>query len=546
MQKDLTDKESNFKKFFHFWRMVFRRSGGPGRGDKGIWQASVEFIRLIFRKPPQALSTNESPDQAMGWIATTRFLLFSGKSGKHFRDSVVSNVKAILEFFKIALNAKRMPLKIGILLICAIGGIITVYFLRRDPRLESPIQTYSSSSFPFYHSPFYFSFRDRNTTLMTPMPFSGEQGTGRYNSHSFRTPEYTVAHPPGTFRIVILGNSMAWGKGVSQEEAFPNVLEQSLSGMCQGLAFEVISLGIPGYGAGHVFISLLAHGQSLKPDLVVIQLEPGLTINYGLWNMKKEMIKERGIEQNKKEQLVTEEALNKIQKWASTKSVPVVLLLDYGATLDGRQTYGMPVLRLKGNNKARLDAAAHRSIAARLHEFLLEKQLIGCSGRTRNDPRDLWTSENLLRNKAANQWSILRVVYKEQVSLYQSLHELHPEDPWITNHLAFAQLLAGQREKSFSTYNRLAGLAPDFAAPWYLMSLCSSDPKQKMELMERMLQSIPEHTMTMNELGIRYLEQNRLEEGCRLLQPLTDTDSTFFPTAKQLFSKNGCTTVLSN
>lgn len=96
---------------------------------------------------------------------------------------------------------------------------------------------------------------------------------GRHNSQGFRTPEYTSAHPPDTFRILVIGDSFTYGDGVGQEEAFPRVLEEIFRKKAggKGARVEVIALGVCGSRTPDNLIRLLAHGRGLSPDLVVFQ-----------------------------------------------------------------------------------------------------------------------------------------------------------------------------------------------------------------------------------------------------------------------------------
>ncbi|HUT25191.1 MAG TPA: SGNH/GDSL hydrolase family protein [Sumerlaeia bacterium] len=106
--------------------------------------------------------------------------------------------------------------------------------------------------------------------------------------------------PPGTRRVVIVGDSFVFGVGVEDEETLPAQLEsllnaaaasslplpqpraavpQSSPGSPQpgaaapqhaGRAFEVVNAGCPGWGTENALAFWRARGRSLNPDLLVV------------------------------------------------------------------------------------------------------------------------------------------------------------------------------------------------------------------------------------------------------------------------------------
>lgn len=87
------------------------------------------------------------------------------------------------------------------------------------------------------------------------------------NSHGQRDREYAIEKPPGTFRIVVVGDSFTMGSGVAIEDVFHSRLESSL-----GPGFECINLGVGGYGLLH-YAAVLEHVvPRWDPDLVLIGL----------------------------------------------------------------------------------------------------------------------------------------------------------------------------------------------------------------------------------------------------------------------------------
>lgn len=91
------------------------------------------------------------------------------------------------------------------------------------------------------------------------------------NSRGLRDRELAPAKPPGTVRILVVGDSFTYGSGVAGEETYPKRLERLLAGRA-GVPVEVINAGVSGYGTVHEAAFLRAEGWSYEPDLLVLQV----------------------------------------------------------------------------------------------------------------------------------------------------------------------------------------------------------------------------------------------------------------------------------
>jgi len=89
------------------------------------------------------------------------------------------------------------------------------------------------------------------------------------NSRGFRDREYPVRKPAGTFRIMLLGDSLTFGWGVKEEDRFSNRLERLLREQC-ATAFEVINTGIGNYNTEQEVTSFKELGQDFDPDIVLL------------------------------------------------------------------------------------------------------------------------------------------------------------------------------------------------------------------------------------------------------------------------------------
>ncbi len=94
--------------------------------------------------------------------------------------------------------------------------------------------------------------------------YGGHQSTIRTNSRGFRCGEHAPKKPAGKQRVVILGDSFAYGYGVDNHQTFASHLDQRLAGV------EVINLGLTGYNLVQAHRLLQREGLGYEPDLVVV------------------------------------------------------------------------------------------------------------------------------------------------------------------------------------------------------------------------------------------------------------------------------------
>ena len=90
------------------------------------------------------------------------------------------------------------------------------------------------------------------------------------NADGFRDFAYARHKPAGTFRIVVLGDSIAFGHRVNLEETFTKVLEKRLATAAPPKV-EVLNLGISGYNAYNEAALFVDIGVGYEPDLVLVE-----------------------------------------------------------------------------------------------------------------------------------------------------------------------------------------------------------------------------------------------------------------------------------
>ncbi|MEX2207301.1 MAG: SGNH/GDSL hydrolase family protein [Myxococcota bacterium] len=139
-----------------------------------------------------------------------------------------------------------------------------------------------ASQFDFLHSRsgstvFFVNKRNEAITFTYDSDPRGYFGPGsqvvhQTNGNGFRGPDCALAKPPGTFRIVFLGDSFTFGEGVRFEDTFAQrtsaLLAQRFRGA--GLAFESCNLGVSGYNTADELFLFNALVPRLDPDALVV------------------------------------------------------------------------------------------------------------------------------------------------------------------------------------------------------------------------------------------------------------------------------------
>lgn len=87
------------------------------------------------------------------------------------------------------------------------------------------------------------------------------------SSQGLRDRDFAIPKPASVFRILVLGDSIAYGVGVGPDDTFAKVLERRLGAAAR---VEVVNSGVMGYTAWNELQYYLARGRAFQPDLVVV------------------------------------------------------------------------------------------------------------------------------------------------------------------------------------------------------------------------------------------------------------------------------------
>ena len=93
----------------------------------------------------------------------------------------------------------------------------------------------------------------------------------RTNSLGLRSPEITLAKPPDTFRILVLGDSVTFGWSLRGEDTYASQLASLLATLRPNQRVEVINAGVSGYGTWQELRWLQETGLALEPDVIIVQ-----------------------------------------------------------------------------------------------------------------------------------------------------------------------------------------------------------------------------------------------------------------------------------
>jgi lysophospholipase L1-like esterase len=96
----------------------------------------------------------------------------------------------------------------------------------------------------------------------------------RTNAQGMRDRSYSREKPPGTFRIALVGDSIATGWGVNVEKRFESILEAAWNARATsqgGKAVEILNCAVPGHAPGQRWYHFGQIGWRMQPDLVVCE-----------------------------------------------------------------------------------------------------------------------------------------------------------------------------------------------------------------------------------------------------------------------------------
>ena len=92
----------------------------------------------------------------------------------------------------------------------------------------------------------------------------------RINKDGFIGRDYSYVKPENIVRILTIGDSLTEAFQVSEEESYSRLLEDGLKSNFRNTNFEVLNMGIAGYGTQREYYVLKDKGLKFNPDIVVL------------------------------------------------------------------------------------------------------------------------------------------------------------------------------------------------------------------------------------------------------------------------------------
>ncbi len=106
---------------------------------------------------------------------------------------------------------------------------------------------------------------ETNLNLMFAHARVHTNSRGMRDSH-----EYAPDKPPGTIRIIGLGDSGMFGWDLQQDEDYMAVLEERLNRRGDGCRYEALNMAVPAYNTWQEVELLEMRGLEFKPDIVIV------------------------------------------------------------------------------------------------------------------------------------------------------------------------------------------------------------------------------------------------------------------------------------
>ena len=125
-----------------------------------------------------------------------------------------------------------------------------------QPNLQKAIHKYSDNKDLIYDLKPFFEVTHHGIPIRT-------------NRWGMRDKEYQLQKPEGTSRIVIIGDSVAFGLKVHHEHIYSELIEDRLNTELEG-DFEVLNFAVDGYNSSQEEIILRERALRFEPDMIIL------------------------------------------------------------------------------------------------------------------------------------------------------------------------------------------------------------------------------------------------------------------------------------
>jgi hypothetical protein len=148
----------------------------------------------------------------------------------------------------------------------AVSTILSVIFILGG--MEASLRAFSVSHPRIYrHSPSLL-------WELSPNLKNVREGDGRFrlstNGHGLRGEDFSVMKEPGELRVMVIGDSAAFGWPLNDGESFACYLEKELAAGHAGLRPRMINAAVPGYSSLQGLVFMGERGWGFAPDVLVV------------------------------------------------------------------------------------------------------------------------------------------------------------------------------------------------------------------------------------------------------------------------------------
>jgi lysophospholipase L1-like esterase len=99
------------------------------------------------------------------------------------------------------------------------------------------------------------------------------------NSAGWRDKEWTLAKPPDTFRVAVIGDSFTMADGIEIEDVYHSLLEERLNAQGGAHKYEFLNFGVAGYQLPQYVAVIEKRALAYQPDLILV----GFSTNDFVW-----------------------------------------------------------------------------------------------------------------------------------------------------------------------------------------------------------------------------------------------------------------------
>ncbi|MBU2707299.1 SGNH/GDSL hydrolase family protein [Zooshikella marina] len=92
----------------------------------------------------------------------------------------------------------------------------------------------------------------------------------KVNKLGFREKNFTFSKQDNVFRVMVLGDSLTWGAGLSIKERYTEVAEKNANDSRENIKYEILNFGLPSASTVHERNILYKYHKIVNPDLIVV------------------------------------------------------------------------------------------------------------------------------------------------------------------------------------------------------------------------------------------------------------------------------------